>query len=69
MPAPSSTWTTQDTANWVAGSLVRETLFKQALLQNPQYLYDQLNAVVNNNFWANFEQQLQQGVALGAPIG
>lgn len=40
MPAPTSTWTTQDTNDWVAGELVRKTKLKQALLENPQYLYD-----------------------------
>lgn len=45
MPAPTSTWTTQDTNDWVAGELVRKTKLKQALLENPQYLYDQLTSL------------------------
>lgn len=38
MPAPSNTWTVIDTADWVAGSLVRKTRVLVDLLQNITWL-------------------------------
>lgn len=38
MPAPSATWTVPDTADWIAGSVIRKTKFLQQLLQNIYWL-------------------------------
>lgn len=38
MPAPSATWTVIDTADWVAGSVIRKTKLLQQVLQNIHWL-------------------------------
>lgn len=65
----SGTYTTTEALDWEAGDFLRFDKFRDQVGQNIEYLKANLDAVINNNFWANFEQQLQQGVALGAPIG
>lgn len=64
-----ATYTTTEALDWEAGDFLRFDKFRDQVGQNIEYLKANLDAVINNNFWANFEQQLQQGVALGAPIG
>lgn len=67
MAAPTGTWTAIDTADWDAGDgiYVDKLLL---LLQDIQYLYDQISAVVSSNYWALFEQRLQNGLVPGGPF-
>lgn len=64
-----ATWTDTEATDWEAGDFLRFDALRDQVGQNLEYLKAAVDAVINNNFWANFEQQLQQGVALGAPIG
>lgn len=38
MAAPTSVWTALDTADWVAGALIRKTKLLQQVIQNIQWL-------------------------------
>lgn len=68
MAAPLSILSDIDAADWVAGRVIREGPLREQVLQNLQYLIDQLSNVVESNFWLLYAQQLSVGDVLGTPF-